>query len=56
MEGVCIFLKLFSHLSCFDLYFIFTGKYTYMHTTRRPKIDGQVVEVRRSLSRRDYEV
>ncbi|XP_031554007.1 TRPL translocation defect protein 14-like isoform X2 [Actinia tenebrosa] len=32
------------------------GRYTYMHTTRRPKIDDQVVEVRRSLDRRDYEL
>ncbi|KAK3706344.1 hypothetical protein QZH41_018677, partial [Actinostola sp. cb2023] len=32
------------------------GRYTYMHTTRRPKIDGQVVEVRRSVKRRDYDM
>ncbi|XP_020893482.1 TRPL translocation defect protein 14 isoform X2 [Exaiptasia diaphana] len=32
------------------------GRYTYMHTIRRPKIDDQVVEVRKKLNRRDYEM
>lgn len=36
------------------LLFVCTGHWNYTHTIRRPKIRGQVIEVKTQLSHRDY--
>lgn len=34
--------------------FSYIGQYAYTHTIRKPKIHGQVIEVKTQLTQRDY--
>lgn len=34
--------------------FLYIGQYAYTHTIRKPKIHGQVIEVKTQLTQRDY--